>query len=209
MIQLFQQKQKLLNLSTDYTFDRKFTNFIHNLALRKIYQNLKWEVAHTDSSYLEDVDRNIGIDYFFNDADGKKISVQERFRENKYSRYNDFTIRYRRDFSRDPDRKLSEFFKMKADFFVYGISNGSKFNHESNSDFIKYAVIDLEKFRKNIDNQKIVIKDSNSYSSQIINGVMYAPIKQNRDYSSNFVVFDIRHLDKIDKKIILIQKGFI
>ena len=209
MIQLFQQKQKLLNLSTDYAFDREFTNFIHNLALRKIYQTLKWEEAHTDSSYLEDVDRNIGIDYFFNDTDGIKISVQERFRESKYSRYNDFTIRYRRDFSRDPDRKLSEFFKMKADFFVYGISNGSKFNHESNSDFIKYAVIDLEKFRKNIDNQKIVIKDSNSYSSQIINRVMYAPIKQNRDYSSNFVVFDIRHLDKIDKKMILIQKGFI
>lgn len=209
MIQLFQQKQKLLNLSTNYTFDREFTNFIHNLALRKIYQALKWEEAHTDSSYLEDVDRNIGIDYFFNDADGKKISVQERFRESNYSRYNDFTIRYRRDFSKDPDRKLSEFFKMKADYFVYGISNGSKVNHESNSDFIKYAVIDLEKFRENIDNQNIVIKDTNSYSSQIINGVMYAPIKQNRDYSSNFVVFDIRHLDKIDKKIILIQKGFI
>ena len=209
MIQLFQQKQKLLNLSTNYSFDREFTNFIHNLALRKIYQILKWEEVHTDSSYLEDVDRNIGIDYFFNDADGKKVSIQERFREKKYSKYNDFTIRYRRDFSKDPDRKLSEFFKMKADYFVYGISNGSKFNHESNSDFIKYAVIDLEKFRKNIDNQKIVIKDSNSYSSQIINGVMYAPIKQNRDYSSNFVVFDIRHLDKIDKNIILIQKGFI
>ena len=97
MIQLFQQKQKLLNLSTNYSFDREFTNFIHNLALRKIYQILKWEEVHTDSSYLEDVDRNIGIDYFFNDADGKKVSIQERFREKKYSKYNDFTIRYRRE----------------------------------------------------------------------------------------------------------------
>lgn len=196
-------------MNTNYSFDREYTNFIHNLALKKIYQTLKWKEVKTDSSYLEDVDKNIGIDYFFSDAHGKKVSVQERFREKKYSNYNDFTIRYRRDFSQDPDRKKSEFFKMKADYFVYGISNGSKLNHESNSDFIKYVVIDLEKFRKSIDNQKIVIKDNNSITSQINNGVMHAPIKQNRDYSSNFVVFDIRHLATIDKNIILIQKGFI
>ncbi len=197
-------------MNTKYNFDRDFTDFIHeNVALNKIYKKISWSEATIEKNYLEAVDRNKGIDYFFIKDDHQLVSVQERFRDKKYSKYNDFTIRYRRDFSQHEEQKLSEFFKIKADYFTYGICNGSKYDIKSTTDFLKFVVLDLKIFRKNVDNRKIKVVDSNSYSSSIVNNQLHAPIKKNKDFSSNFVVFDIQHLEKIDKEIILIQKGFI
>ena len=61
----------------------------------------------------------------------------------KYSKYNDFTIRYRRDENPFQERHQSEHYKIEADFFIYGITNCIKINLGLCTDFIKFAVIDL------------------------------------------------------------------
>lgn len=195
---------------TYYSFDRRFTDYIHtNLAIRQIYNVLDWEQSDVSLEELNKLDLNDGIDYMFVDKYNNNISVQERFREVKYKKYNDFTIRYRREYSQFKDRKESEFVKIKADYFVYGITNGYKSELKTNTRFEKYAVIDLFVIYELINSEKIKI-DKSSKISYISDGVFYAGYNKNRDFSSDFIVFDIQKLyDQFkDLNIILIQYGF-
>lgn len=198
-------------MATKYDFDRSFTNYVHkNLAVKVIYSQLNWVEKEVDPGYLESVDLNDGVDYFFTDKNADRtVSVQERFRESKYQTYNDFTIRFEREYNPHEERKLSEYYKLKADYFVYGTINSSKENVGSATDFIKFAVIDIKKLQQLIDANEIVIdRELRSRTCTMIDGKMHCPINYNKDYSSSFFPVDIGLLKKHHPELILLQKGF-
>lgn len=196
-----------------YAADRKFTDTIHEeVALKEIYPQLGWTVFPMDPDELDKIDMEKGIDYVMQDSAGNKINVQERFREYHYHFYKDATLRYRRDHSDDEDQIESEFYKIEADYLVYGIINGSKAqvrNKAKEFSFVKYVVIDLSVLFEQIEKKRIVL-DSTIGKPQIIDGVMHACVNDNKDNSSSFVAFDVKGLYDLfgDDGIILDQKGF-
>lgn len=193
---------------TNYSTDRNFTNYVHNnIAIPKIYSPLNWE--QLDIENIEQLDLKNGIDYVFN-AGNQKKTVQERFREIKYQKYTDFTIRYRRDFNLHPERHESEYYKMEADYFTYGITNCYKNNHQNCTDFIKYAIIDMKKVYSKIDEGLIIIRNNQQNFCQIKDEIIECPIKYNRDGSSSFFPIDISYLVKLwGNEMIIAQKGFL
>lgn len=192
-----------------YVSDREFTDYIHQLALKKIYEPINWEQLHLDKNYASQIDMEEGIDYIFKDKDGNIKTVQERFREIKYQNYSDFTIRYRRDGNIHEERRLSEYYKVKADYFTYGITNCYKENISHCTEFIKYAVIDLKKIYEKIEQGYIIIENNNKKTCILENNKIICPIKYNKDYSSSFFPIEIPYLVKLwGKELIVSQKGF-
>ena len=137
-----------------------------------------------------------GIDYVFRNRD-TIMSVQERFREEQYKDFTDFTIRYRRDENKAEERHKSEYYKMKAHYFTYGIIDSSKNEVKNSSGFIKYAIIDLEKVYEKLDSKSIFISDNKKNKCEIVDGkrIKY-PVKYNADGSSSFFPIDISYLVK-------------
>lgn len=193
-----------------YTNDREFTNYIHtNIAIPDIYEPLAWTEKKLDAEYALNIDLHNGIDYIFQNKEGETKTVQERFRESKYKNYNDFTIRYRRDENTHSERRISEYFKMKADYFTYGITNGEKNNLASSQSFLKYAIINLKKVYEKIDQKLIIILDNKENVCIIQNEKIICPVKYNVDGSSSFFPIDISFLVKLwGKEMIVSQKGF-
>jgi len=196
-----------------YKDDRNFTNFVHeNLALPIIYKKLGWSQKQIEPKLLEYIDINEGVDYVFEDLNGNEIKSQERFRDNYYAKYNDCTLRYKRDNNTDISKHKSEFYKVKADFLVYGITNGSKFQDKRHSltDFIKFVVLDLKVLFDKIENGLIIPSQNIGLNSYIKENKMFAPIINNHDDSSSFVAFDVSLLNQFfgKDKIILFQKGY-
>lgn len=205
-------------MNMKYTSDRNFTDIIHNqVAIPEIYHPLNWRVKTVDKDELEYVDLNEGIDYFLEDFNGHLITVQERFREKRYQNFNDCTLRFRRDHHVDASRHESEFYKIKADYLVYGIINQNKYDVTSGRikgslSFIKYVVVDLKVLQHKIEEGKI--KLNTQIKRSFINyrdRTMEAAVLRNHDYSSSFVAFDIKQLYELFNKdgIILRQSGFI
>ena len=192
-----------------YSSDRAFTDMVHTtLALPKIYAPLHWQPYILNAAKAVEIDMFKGIDYVFIN-DGFK-TVQERFRESKYQQYTDFTIRYRRDQNPLVERHLSEYYKMKAAYFVYGITNCLKDNFTACTDFIKYAVIDLQKVYEKLDDGSILIQDNGKHFCQIIDGKMVCPVKYNPDGSSSFFPIEISFLVKLwGADMLIAQKGFL
>ena len=192
-----------------YSSDRAFTDMVHNtLALPKIYAPLNWQPYVLSAKKATEIDMFKGIDYVFTN-DGF-ITVQERFREKKYQQYTDFTIRYRRDQNPLAERHQSEYYKMKAAYFVYGITNCLKDDITPCTDFIKYAVIDLKKLYEKLDDGSILIQDNGKHLCQIIDGKMLCPVKYNTDGSSSFFPIEISFLVKLwGNDMLVAQKGFL
>lgn len=195
-----------------YSTDREFTDFVHNyLAVPLIYKKLKWEVETIDNEYAELKDLNDGIDYHARDNLGLKVTIQERFRRSDYD-YNDFTIRYTRNNSNDPNQVNSEFYKLSADYFIYGITNAAG----DLSEFKKVIVLDLNFFKKLLRMGFIRIPKKYRKESEIVieNGkkVFYTALNKNFDYSSEFIAIDPAKLYEVIGKnirhLIVYQKGF-
>lgn len=194
-----------------YHKDRAFTDYVHqNLATRLIYKPLNWKEVQLRKDYAKYIDMMDGIDYVFR-KDDYIMTVQERFREKQYQSFNDFTIRYRRDSNKVLDRHESEYYKLKAHYFTYGIINSSKDAINEDTTFVKYAVIDLKKVYEKIDAQKIRIVDNKENTSKIINdSFIECPIKYNIDGSSSFFPIDISFLVKLwGDEMLIAQKGFL
>ena len=194
-----------------YLKDRAFTDYVHhNLAVPLIYKSLGWQEVQLRKDYAKYIDMVDGIDYVFRNADSI-MSVQERFREEKYRAYSDFTIRYRRDENRVEERHESEYYKMKAHYFTYGIIDSSKNEVKKTSEFIKYAIIDLKKVYEKLDLGFIYILDNGENKCKIVGGNrIECPIKYNTDGSSSFFPIDISYLVKLwGKEMVIAQKGFL
>ncbi len=197
----------------DYNSDRGFTDFIHNkLALKIIYAKMDWLVQ--DNDVLNDrlrtnIDMNNAVDYIAVDSNRQVIIIQERFRDEYYKNYNDFTIRYMRPENQHEERRLSEYFKLDANYFIYGITDTSKFKYKNASKFLKYAILNLRILKENIAKGIVVIDESlGGKSCKEENGVMRCPIIANTDHSSNFVPFDIIILSRIAPDVIVYQEGY-
>ena len=199
---------------TNYSLDRKFTNYVHDhIAIPKVYDIIGWSQYNIDPDDLEYLDVQKGIDYLFKSKDGSIKTIQERFREKMYANYSDFTIRYRRDENKHNERVKSEYYKMAADYFTYGITNGMKSNFDSATDFIKVAIIDLRKVYQKIDEGLIVIRNNNRKVCRIIteNGVekIECPVLMNRDHSSSFFPIEISYLIELwGDEMVVYKKGF-
>lgn len=201
-------------MGTVYSQDRAFTDAVHNnVALPKIYSLLKWQPYNIDPEKLKELDIHNGIDYIFEDESKEIKTVQERFRESKYQKYGDFTIRYRRDYNPDPSRHESEYSKIDAEFFTYGITNSNnKLDPSSATDFIKFVVLNVKKIYEKIDAGLIVFRPANKNfrESFISDGKIIAPILNNKDYSSNFVAIRIDNMIELfGSEIYIIQKGYL
>lgn len=193
-----------------YGFDRKFTDTVHkNLTSKIIYPKLNWEEQDIDEAERERIDMEDGVDYVFTDnSSGETVNVQERFREEKYRVYTDFTIRYEREFNRHADRKFSEFYKIIADYMVYGTINSTKKEVEKATGFIKYGVIDLRIIKRLLDSGEIIIDRSVKYKCVNINGKIHCPVNYNGDGSSSFIPIDIVLLKDLHPEAIVMQQGF-
>lgn len=196
-----------------YQNDRVFTDYIfNNLAKKIVYPKLSWEEVKIEKKELEKLDINNGIDAIIKNKNNELFGLQYRFRDSYYSSlYNDVTLRYKREYNKNKERVMSEFFKIEAKYFLYGISNGKKFedNLHTNTNFLKWAVIDIDNLLKAIDDELIVIDETlNGITCQFKNGKMFCPINNNNDNSSSFVPFDIPMLNKISNNIIVASSGF-
>jgi len=99
--------------------EMSFTNKIHSeIAMPKFYVPNDMPNVVSEVGTLADL--RDGVDYTVHHASGK-ITVQERFRRSKYKSYRDITFRY--DKPCDPRDTRREFFKIKADAFLYGMVN--------------------------------------------------------------------------------------
>jgi len=196
-----------------YTGDRSFTNYVHDqLTVPIIYASLGWKVKEMDSQELERIDMQEGIDYVLVDNTGMEITVQERFRDNFYQHYGDATLRYRRDCNPNPERVQSEFYKIKANYLVYGITNGSKWPEKRHTltGFIKWVVIDLKFIQARFTETRIKIVTSNRKSCWLENDVLYCPENFNKDGSSSFLPLDVALMVKLwGTQPIFAQRGFI
>ncbi len=195
----------------NYNIDKRFTDQVHwNLAMPQIYEILGWTAVLLKPEQAKRLDMADGIDYVFLNQKGELVTVQERFREAKYLEYNDFTIRYRRDTNRHLDRQKSEYYKIKADYFVYGITNGYK-EILGPTMFLKMAVVDLDFVKNKIDEGQIVISDrEKTKTCRIENDRLVCPINQNTDGSSSFFPIDIEMLVALwGSEVLLLQTGFI
>ena len=200
-------------MGTKYLTDRAFTDYVHeHFAIPLIYNELGWIPQSLGGKLAENADVLNGIDYFLVDKSTSKIvTVQERFREAKYQNYTDFTIRFEREFNKHEERKFSEYYKLEADFFVYGIIDRYKQYVELATGFIKYAVVDLHAINELIESGQIVIdRELDSLRCQIIDGKMHCPVNYNKDKSSSFFPIDIKLLIRLfpERKVVIKQKGF-
>jgi len=199
-----------------YGSDRSFTDKVHQtVALREVYNPLHWKEKEVDQAELEYVDIHHGIDYIFENSNDYTISVQERFREERYHVYNDCTLRYRRDSNKDESRHESEFYKIEADCLVYGILNQSKKEiilnkSQDNLSFKKYVVVNISILKEKIKEGRIIIAKGENRSYINRDGKMVVPVKDNFDSSSSFVAFDVKQLQKLfgDEGIIIKQFGY-
>jgi hypothetical protein len=194
-----------------YLNDRAFTDYVHkNLAVPLIYKSLQWTEVQLRKDYAKYIDMMDGIDYVFRNGNNI-MSVQERFREVQYKAYSDFTIRYRRDENKIEDRHESEYYKMKAHYFTYGIIDRSKREVKNASGFVKYAIIDLKKVYDKLDSKAIFISDNKKNTCEIIDGNrIECPVKYNSDGSSSFFPIDISYLVKLwGDEMIVAQEGFL
>lgn len=197
-----------------YNHDRSFTDNVHNrLAVDIIYRQMGWVVQDLNARMLENIDMQNAVDYGAidnNDPTAPRfITIQERFRDNYYQTYNDFTIRYERPENIHVERRKSEFFKIDADYFVYGIINSNKWNVDRATGFVKYVVIDVPRLKALIEEERIVINAGLSeLRCRVQDGKMICPVNNNSDKSSNFVPFDICILAEIAPDVIVYQEGF-
>ncbi|WP_299116098.1 hypothetical protein [uncultured Winogradskyella sp.] len=199
---------------TKYNNDRSFTDYVHDeLAIPKIYNPLGWDVLDIDDDELEAKDINEGIDYVLINSDtGEIFNVQERFRDNYYKSYNDATLRYRREFNTNPERIKSEFYKIKADYLVYGITDGSKWPEKRHTltDFIKWVILDVKFIQSKFEDGKIKIVSSARNTCWLEEDILCCPENFNPDGSSSFLPFDIPLIFNLwGKEPIFAQNGFI
>lgn len=202
--------------TTHYADDRSYTDHIHDtIVIPKIYPLLGWQAVSIDKELSELKDSDYAIDYHAVDSNGSNIVIQERFRRDEAARrYNDFTLRYKRENNPEEIEQYSEFFKMKGKinrfsepyYMLYGVVN------QDVSDLDKYVVIDLRRFFEYYNNGNIKIdENTNNKLTSVIgsDGILYAGKGYNKDDSSSFISFDIVQLNSVLSDIIYYQKGFI
>lgn len=195
-----------------YKNRRLFSNAVHVNMASKVYEYLGWQIDDSRGEiYKEQADIKDGIDYYLL-VNGFHRTVQERFRTSNYEKYTDVTFRYQY-----PDLKTenqnSEWFKITADYFLYGIIQQNTTDASEikpSGKFKKLVLLDLRLFTRLVDNGRILIgKKGYSYlnNSKLYGGVR-SNVSRNTDNRSTFVFFDVKDLYQLDNNLIIIEKGY-
>jgi len=197
---------------TSYWLDRRFTDFIHQqVALPQVYRPLGWEPFRLSNTEKEELDIRHGIDRVFSQSDGTLVTVQERFRTARYANYQDVTFRYRRDEYATAERRYSEFYKIQADYLLYGIldSDSKDPGQLTHAGFQKVVLIHLPPLWKKLESGEAVIDEAASGRCRWEEGRLVIPVNHNRDGSSNFIAWDIPLIAQHwPHQIIRYQRGF-
>lgn len=94
-----------------------YTEKIHNqIAIPRFYNPYGFVNVKSEVGSLADL--RDGIDYTAV-FEGTLYTIQERFRRHQYKGYGDITFRY----DSKSNNVMREYFKIKADYFLYGIAN--------------------------------------------------------------------------------------
>ncbi|MEQ9441224.1 MAG: hypothetical protein RIG62_19430 [Cyclobacteriaceae bacterium] len=198
--------------SANYQQDRAFTDYVHqHIALPQVYQPLGWEPFHLSKQEKAQLDIHHGIDRVFHTPEGTLVTVQERFRTAAYATYQDVTFRYRRDQHADVQRRYSEFYKIQADYLLYGITDSHSKNTATRlSGFVKVVLLQLAPLWKKLQTKEAVIDETKTGRCYWLNQQLVVPVNHNRDGSSSFIAWDVpliaRHWPH---EIIVHQRGFI
>lgn len=194
--------------------DWNFSNRVHEAASSIAY---KKDSIISKATFQEDSEN--GIDYWAKTPNGKNLSIQERFRTlNRFTiNSQEFTIRYTRPNSTSENQKKSEFFKIKADLLLYGITNNENKNTENPVEFRRFVVVNLHELFRAINNNDITIdenldnKKNKPYLSSL--GIVTAISKDNVEDSkgnSKLLIFNVSHILKLKNyKIILKEYNYI
>lgn len=193
--------------------DWNFTDKVHKHVLdKKIYNHTFDNFCSIEKASLKE-DQENGIDYWIF-CQNNKYSIQERFRElYKYTENSfEFTLRYERNNSISNNQKKSEFFKIEADFLLYGITENKKSDFNI-SGLKRFVFIDLNELFKEIHLGNIVIDENKNNKNQpyLKNNIPHAIIKQNHEDktgNSSLIIFNVLHLNLINKNIVLNSQGY-
>lgn len=193
---------------------KEFTDKVHAEMAPNVYKYLNWKLDDGNSrgnEYLKEANIVDGIDYYVENEDGYHRTIQERFRRsNKAGHYNDITLRYQ--YPENTKKINSEWFKITADYFLYGVVPVEKTSDVTSSvKFTKLVVIDLRCFSRLVDKGKIKIGNGKeSYIDK--NGILYSGINRNKkrqgDNPSTFVSFNVMDLYKLDAELIVTEHGY-
>lgn len=193
--------------------DWNMSDYVHdNLAVPLIYRPMGWSV--TKASVQEDLSQ--GIDYFA-EKNGKKCSIQERFRKRyKFTENSrEFTIRYQRPNSHSSNQRNSEFFKIEADLLLYGIVNNEKFKESDG--FLRYVIVNLRNLKEAIESGSILVDENQSGTRSfpyVSSGKPHAIVKKNHEDTagnSTLLIFNVEHIYRNDslRSIIFKQDGYL
>lgn len=197
-----------MNSTWLYGDRRGFSDKVHKLMAINVYKTLKWRLDNSRNiDYMNDADIKDGIDYYILNEEGMHRTVQERFRrESSAKNYDDITIRYNyveNDLS-------SEWFKITADYFMYGVIKGE--HPSASSKFKKLVVVDFQYFKHLLEKRYIKVdkKARKSYIDE--NGVLHSGFRHNKsiknDKVTTFVTFRVRDLYELSPELIVIEKGY-
>lgn len=156
-----------------YEEDKEFTEVMHNIIRKKYYPKI-WKdfvsvESFTTGGKNKEFDLKLGIDRRII-LKKSSLLIQERFRRSNYYHYNDLTIRFKRPLHK---QEFSEFFKIKADLFVYGWAN------KEMNDFLGIRIIKIKELIELIKAKKIKFKT-----------------QENPDGSSNFLIISFNDIPK-------------
>ncbi|MGB3589830.1 MAG: hypothetical protein WBA23_24995 [Tunicatimonas sp.] len=197
---------------TSYYQDRTFTDFVHRqIALPQVYLPIGWEPFRLNNDEKEELDIQHGIDRVFSQPDGSLVTVQERFRTGQYATYQDITFRYRRDQHSDKTRRYSEFYKIKADYLLYGILDSTEKDTKQlhQATFQKVVLLQLAPLWEKLENGEATIDETRAGRCRWQGGKLIIPVNHNRDGSSSFIAWDIPLIAKHWPQVIVWQQGFL
>lgn len=164
----------------------------------------------------EEADRQYAVDHvLYSERTGRIILEQTRFRKIEYAnKYDDFTLRYTRNYSKRVEEHMSEFYKLKR---VQEKFPGAKlllfyeYYDEEKNEIPKLAIIDLEAVSRVFEEGRVrVIDTAVSYEKAHyipeINGIS-AEKRYNHDKSSEFVAIKPVLLDQIQGQRMVWLRG--
>ena len=152
-----------------------FTTEVHNkIAIPKIYTPLG--ITNIISEVGTKADLRDGIDYIGH-FEGQAFTIQERFRQPQYKNYTDITFRYDSPDARGDTRR--EFFKIKAEAFLYGIAN------DTGDDFAWAYMFAVEPVLE-----------------AVVNGEIVYQYKSNGPNDTGFIAIEVSAIDSLGATII-------
>jgi hypothetical protein len=113
-------------------------------AARRIYQRIfpgcEIEDLRADGVKVHVLDKEFGIDSLLNFKSGQWISIQEKYRKNRFLKYCDFTQEYMNGAGTQYEAP-GEWFKLGAQLYFYGWANANE------TDFEKWCILDVPKYK--------------------------------------------------------------